>query len=183
MLCYCIFGTFLVYTEDVSNFPQHPADSVQVVILDRDRGVLLQKREDFRIWSLPGGKIEPGESPEAAAVREVLEETGLWCTLEHPVGFYWRPDMPNGGVLIQVFAGHVVEKRGEPGWESVAVAWCMPDSLPRSVPGWTRAVIVDALVGGAPARRIQRLPLWKAWLIRLLYALRALRNRLNRMGR
>lgn len=31
-------------------------------------------------WSVPGGWIEPGESPEAAAVREVLEETGLQVT-------------------------------------------------------------------------------------------------------
>jgi 8-oxo-dGTP diphosphatase len=29
------------------------------------------------LWEFPGGKIEPGESPEAAAVRECLEETGL----------------------------------------------------------------------------------------------------------
>ena len=179
MLCYCIFGPLFVYTEAVSNFPQRLPDSVQVVILDRDRGVLLLKREDFRVWSLPGGKIELGESPEAAAVREVQEETGVRCVLEHCVGFYWRPDMPGGGALIQVFIGRVVEKIGEPGWESVAVAWFPPDSLPRSAPGWTRDVIVDALVGGAPVRRIQRLPFWKAWLIRLLYALRALRNRLT----
>ena len=49
--------------------------------------VLLVRRgrppgKDF--WSLPGGKIEPGETPEAAALREVQEETGLlpeFCSL------------------------------------------------------------------------------------------------------
>jgi mutator protein MutT len=43
--------------------------------------VLICKRPEEAIrgglWEFPGGKIEPGEAPEAAAVREVLEETGL----------------------------------------------------------------------------------------------------------
>jgi 8-oxo-dGTP diphosphatase len=40
-------------------------------------------------WSLPGGRIEPGESPKAAAEREVLEETGLKVDVEvfRPVPF------------------------------------------------------------------------------------------------
>ncbi len=57
----------------MSRFPQRPPDGVQVVIWDTEARVLLQKREDFRIWSLPGGKIEPGETPEEAAVREIEE--------------------------------------------------------------------------------------------------------------
>ena len=146
----------------------------------------LPKREDEPKRQTPPRQIFPEsrsvifKSPSRLrSVREVQEETGVRCVLEHCVGFYWRPDMPGGGTLIQVFIGRMVEKIGEPGWESVAVAWFPPDSLPRSAPGWTRDVIVDALVGGAPVRRIQRLPFWKAWLIRLLYALRALRNRLT----
>lgn len=151
------------------------------MVWDSEQRVLLQKREDFRLWSLPGGKIELGESPEAAAMREALEETGFAVALTRCVGFYWRPEMPGGGVLIQVFAATISEGISEPGWESVAVDWFTLDNLPRSVPSWTRAVLTDALVGGTPVRRIQHLPLWKAWLVRLLYALRRLRNRL--MGR
>lgn len=39
-----------------------------------------------RVWALPKGHIDPGESPEQAAVREVREETGLQVTLEADLG-------------------------------------------------------------------------------------------------
>ena len=57
--------------------------AVGVVVRDPDRGVLLLYRHRFITdawgWEVPAGGVEPGESLEAAAEREVLEETG------------WRP--------------------------------------------------------------------------------------------
>lgn len=49
------------------------------VVLVRDGSVLLvrQRKESAHgLWSYPGGRIEPGETPEQAVVREVLEELG-----------------------------------------------------------------------------------------------------------
>lgn len=47
------------------------------LILDDEGRVLLVRRADDGLWAMPGGWVEPGETPELAVVRETLEETGL----------------------------------------------------------------------------------------------------------
>jgi 8-oxo-dGTP diphosphatase len=49
---------------------------------DGAREILLVHRPAYDDWSFPKGKLEPGESEEDAALREVDEETGLRCRLE-----------------------------------------------------------------------------------------------------
>lgn len=48
-----------------------------IVLLDNEGRVLLIRRGDDGNWCIPGGVVEPGETIEEAAIREVLEETGL----------------------------------------------------------------------------------------------------------
>ncbi len=55
---------------------------IVVGILERDNKILMLHRKDKdpmwdKKWEFPGGKIEPGETPEAAMIRECFEETGL----------------------------------------------------------------------------------------------------------
>ena len=54
---------------------------IAVAIVERDGSFLIGQRPAGKtlagLWEFPGGKIEPGETPEAAAVRECREETGL----------------------------------------------------------------------------------------------------------
>jgi 8-oxo-dGTP diphosphatase len=55
-------------------------------VVIRDGGVLLVHRPDYGDWTLPKGKLDPGESWEEAAVREVEEETGLRCDVGEEAG-------------------------------------------------------------------------------------------------
>lgn len=55
-------------------------------VLRRDGLVAVVHRPHRRDWSLPKGKLEPGEDDPTAAVREVLEETGHTGTIEHDLG-------------------------------------------------------------------------------------------------
>jgi ADP-ribose pyrophosphatase YjhB (NUDIX family) len=54
---------------------------VAAALVDADGRVLLQQRPEGKsmagLWEFPGGKIEPGETPEAALVRELEEELGI----------------------------------------------------------------------------------------------------------
>ena len=49
--------------------------------MERDGRILLVHRPRYDDWTLPKGKLDPGESFEDAALREVVEETGQRCTL------------------------------------------------------------------------------------------------------
>ncbi|RYU14104.1 NUDIX hydrolase [Nocardioides iriomotensis] len=54
--------------------------------------LVLRGREPARgLWSIPGGKVEPGESDAEATAREVLEETGLVVEVLDLVGYVERP--------------------------------------------------------------------------------------------
>ena len=52
---------------------------VRVIVLDDDNRILMVRQDhpERKVWRVPGGSIEEGESSAQAAVREVLEETGL----------------------------------------------------------------------------------------------------------
>jgi 8-oxo-dGTP diphosphatase len=81
-------------------------------------------------WSLPGGRVEPGESPEAAVEREVLEETGLRVRAGAPVG---RVRIPAGQVVYDVIdlACTLVDPDAEPvaGDDAAAVLFADAEAL------------------------------------------------------
>lgn len=64
-----------------------------VALVDVDGRVLLARRPEGKsmagLWEFPGGKIEPGETPEAALIRELDEELGIntWASCLAPLTF------------------------------------------------------------------------------------------------
>ncbi len=106
---------------DGTRFPHHVVrmhrDAVGTIAVDPKRGILLIRRHRFVTdtwgWEIPAGAIDDGESPEQAAARECLEETG------------WRPgplteigwSFPSNGLMDQRFRWFVAagaEHVGEP---------------------------------------------------------------------
>jgi 8-oxo-dGTP pyrophosphatase MutT (NUDIX family) len=88
------------FDHHVVRFPQSAAGTV---VHDPERGVLLMWRHRFITdtwgWEIPAGRIEPGKTPEQAAQREALEETGWRPRALHPLSAY----APSNGSSDQVF--------------------------------------------------------------------------------
>jgi ADP-ribose pyrophosphatase YjhB (NUDIX family) len=57
-------------------------------IIGDDGKILLMRRSDNRLWNMPGGILEVGETPAGGVVREALEETGVRCEPIALVGVY-----------------------------------------------------------------------------------------------
>jgi 8-oxo-dGTP diphosphatase len=80
-----------------------------VLLIDRNGALLMQHRDGHaRIspnqWGIPGGRIEPGETPIVAAHRELLEETGLVVADLQPFWSGPRPPEPDLGHPIMMYA-------------------------------------------------------------------------------
>jgi 8-oxo-dGTP diphosphatase len=60
------------------------------------------KRDGTETWILPGGAIEPGETPEEAVLRELKEESGLEGRVKKPLFTYQHPQGPSTCFLVEV---------------------------------------------------------------------------------
>lgn len=121
----------------------------QAVVLQDDQ-VLLIKRTSPRVWELPGGGIEEGETPATAVAREVFEEAGIQVRVERELGVYQRPGFrPHDGI---VFVCTPIGGALAPGEETLAARFFPVTRLPIGLLPWYREVIRDALQPPAPPR-------------------------------
>jgi 8-oxo-dGTP pyrophosphatase MutT (NUDIX family) len=65
-----------------------PVVAGAAAVIDDAGKILLMRRSDNRLWSMPAGQMEVGETPAQAVVRETYEETGFRCIPRALVGIY-----------------------------------------------------------------------------------------------
>jgi 8-oxo-dGTP diphosphatase len=98
------------------------------VVRDAEGRLLMVRRAHepgLGRWSLPGGRIEPGETPAEAAAREVFEETGLVVRvgeLLQTVDLAW-------GYRVHDFAATVEGGELAPGDDASDARWCTADEV------------------------------------------------------
>jgi 8-oxo-dGTP diphosphatase len=96
--------------------------------------VLIAKRITPPVWSLPGGKVENGETPAEAAEREIYEETGVQADIvglagEREVILKDKAGAFAGRYRILAFAARWLEGEAKPGPEASEVAWVEPENI------------------------------------------------------
>jgi 8-oxo-dGTP diphosphatase len=102
-------------------------------LIDRDGRVLLAQRPEGKsmagLWEFPGGKVEPGETPEACLIRELHEELGVetWESCLAPLTFASH-GYADFHLLMPLYAcrkwgGMVAAREGQ------ALAWAAPTAL------------------------------------------------------
>jgi len=107
---------------------RRPPNAASVALIDRDRVLLIQRARKpyFGMWSLPGGRLEPGETAERAAEREILEEVGLRVWRLHPIR---RMHLGEGNFVLQVFATEAFEGEIVASDEVSAHRWVRLDEI------------------------------------------------------
>lgn len=117
--------------------PMHDVVVVGAVIVDsllEPRLVLAARRAQSNAlrgrWEFPGGKVEPGETAEAALIREVQEELDVTLLLGHelePTGFAW--EMISSQLPIRLFWAEIFVGTPTPGEDHDEVRWLDPADL------------------------------------------------------
>ena len=113
--------------------PQKLVLVAAVALIDPDGRVLLAQRPEGRsmagLWEFPGGKLEPGETPEACLIRELHEELGIdtWASCLAPLSFASHA-YEDFHLLMPLFACR--KWQGTPhAREGQALAWVLPQRM------------------------------------------------------
>ncbi len=113
-----------------------PVAVVRAIIRNAAGSVLVLKRDAADrgggLWCLPGGKVDYGETLEAAVAREVAEETSLVCTAVRFLFYQDSLPLTAGGMHgINLYFACDVEGELRLSSESSAHVWLAPAELPR----------------------------------------------------
>ncbi len=99
---------------------------VGAVVTDGQGRLLMIKRghePGAGLWSIPGGRIEPGETDAEALAREMLEETGLVVEVGSLIGSVQRPGLDGSVIDIRDYAATVTGGTLRPGDDAADARW------------------------------------------------------------
>lgn len=151
-----------------------------VLFSDDCKKVLLIKRRDVSIWVLPGGGVDPGETAEAAMIREFFEETGLVVTVKRHVALY----TPINKLSNDSYVFECALVKGEPtkGNETQAIDFFPLEKLPKPIFFLHKAWIEEATLSLAevinkPLSQITYFNLVKYFLCHPVQVLRLILSR------
>ena len=104
-----------------------------VVVRRGDRFLLIHERKHGQLWYLPAGRVEPGESLAAAAVRETLEESGVPVRVTGVIRVEHLPRLEGSRVRVIFLAEPTDDTppKAVPDEESLGAAWVGLDELDR----------------------------------------------------
>lgn len=120
-----------------------PKVGVGVLVVCDGRILLVRRTMQPEIgkWSIPAGYLDAGEDPQATAVRELAEETGLHGEIERLLGVYHNPPAQGGASLFILYQGRVVGGALRAGDDADAAAFFGLDDLPQLAFASTHAAI------------------------------------------
>ncbi len=122
-------------------------EGAHVLVVDVEGRVLVVRTTYLGPgWMLPGGRVERGETPHAAAAREALEETGMRIRIDRPV----LVDAHRARDVSFVFTGHAEGGELEPQLGEIAeVGWLSRDEIRETSPRLDRLLaLIDAAGDG-----------------------------------
>lgn len=112
------------------------------ILSDRNQILCVKRGYGSRNWTLPGGQIEKGESPERALKREVFEESVYEIKINHLVGLYWATFRDDVAILFEtaiIRHGHWHQ-----GTEISEIGFFKKDKLPKPMNNRMVMMIHDA---------------------------------------
>jgi 8-oxo-dGTP diphosphatase len=86
-----------------------PRIAAGALFLDEQDRILLVRPAYKPMWDIPGGYVQPGESPLAACVREVREELGVSPSIGRHLVIDWAPAEHEGDKMLFVFDGGTLD--------------------------------------------------------------------------